>query len=167
MRSIQSMLQWFPGGGGYRKLAHCMNYDTFRIALTVVLDLTVVAGYVFIAAHWGRNERRLEQSAAKSALGSMKRIFVLCGVCGYLFIPIKLFWPAWRLYDLSLAVLAYSTWRYALSAQELRVVYEQLDMTEQLGACWPDRARWPGTRASSSAHSATTCTFRNFMHVSG
>jgi len=128
------MLQWFTGGGGYRKLAHCMNYDTFWIALTVVLDLTVAAGYVFITAHWRRNERRLEQSAAKSALGSMKRIFVLCGVCGYLFIPIKLFWPAWRLYDLFLAVLAYSTWRYALFAQELRVVYGQIDMTEQLGA---------------------------------
>jgi signal transduction histidine kinase len=130
---ISDLLGWFAGGSsGYMTLVHCMNHDTFWIALTVVLDLAVALGYVVIALHWWRNERPLKPSPAKSALGTMKRIFLFCGLCGYLFIPIKMVWPAWRLYDGFLAVLAYFTWRYALGTRHLQVVYSELGRTERL-----------------------------------
>jgi signal transduction histidine kinase len=45
-----------------------------------------------------------------------------------------LFWPAWRLYDAFLAVLVYYTWRYALQARNLAVVYSELGRTERLTA---------------------------------
>jgi signal transduction histidine kinase len=130
---INDLLNWFAGGrDGYMTLVHCMNHDTFWIALTVALDLAVASGYILIALHWWRNERPLEESPAKSALRSMKNIVVFCGICGYLFIPIKMFWPAWRLYDAFLAVLVYFTWRYALRSRNLGVVYGELGRTEQL-----------------------------------
>ena len=119
-----TVLDWFAGGSRrYMVLTHCMRHDWVWIALTVVLDLAVASGYVVIALHWWRNERPLSESPAKA---------VLCGLCGYLFIPVQMFWPAWRLYDVFLAVLAFYTWRYALSTRELKVVYNELSRSVQL-----------------------------------
>jgi len=135
MSFLGDLLRWFSGGpDGYMPLDHCMKGDTFWIALTITLDLAVALGYVLIARHWWENEKSLPASPAKVALGKMKRIFLLCGTCGYLFIPIKMFWPAWRLYDLVLMGLVYSTWSYALNARQLRVVYHELGRTKKLAA---------------------------------
>jgi signal transduction histidine kinase len=124
---------WFAGGERqYMRLDHCMNHDHLWITVTVLLDLAVAAGYVLIAIHWWRNQRRLPHSAAASALGNMRNIFLFCGICGYLFIPIKMIWPAWRLYDIFLFVLAYFTWKYAWSARDLKVVYSELGRTRHL-----------------------------------
>ncbi len=133
MTGLGDLFRWFAGGpDGYMTLSHCMKGDTFWIALTVVLDLAVAMGYVLIARHWWENEKSLPASHAKLALGNMKRIFLFCGTCGYLFIPIKLFWPAWRLYDIFMMALVFFTWRYALNARQLRVVYHELGRTKQL-----------------------------------
>jgi signal transduction histidine kinase len=64
----------------------------------------------------------------------MRNIFSLCGLCGYLFIPIKMYWPAWRLYDFVLLVLAYFTWKYAWGAKDLKVLYAELGRTNRLQA---------------------------------
>ncbi|WP_435006802.1 sensor histidine kinase [Tundrisphaera lichenicola] len=133
MSLIGDLIRWLSGGrDGYMSLVHCMRGDLFWIALTVMLDLSIAVGYLLIARHWWLNERSLPDSHAKNALANMKRIFLLCGTCGYLFIPIKMFWPAWRLYDGFLIGLAFFTWRYALNSRELRVVYHELGRTKQL-----------------------------------
>lgn len=133
MTGLGDLFRWFAGGpDGYMTLSHCMKGDTFWITLTVVLDIAVALGYVLIARHWWENEKSLPASHAKLALGNMKRIFLFCGTCGYLFIPIKLFWPAWRLYDIFMMALVFFTWRYALNARQLRVVYHELGRTKQL-----------------------------------
>src|SRR5262245_29018873 len=125
---------WFAGGSHhhYMQLYCCMDYDWWWIAITVALDLAVAAGYVVIAQHWWINQRLLPESPAKTALGTMRNIFVFCGLCGYLFIPIKMVWPAWRLYDIFLAVLVFYTWRYALSTRQLKVVYNELERSQRL-----------------------------------
>jgi signal transduction histidine kinase len=131
--TLADVFHWFSGGRpGYMSLLHCMHGDTFWIAATVLLDLAVAGGYVMIALHWRLNERRLPDGPSKRALGSMKTIFIFCGLCGYVFIPVKMIWPAWRLYDLFLAVLVYYTWRYAWGARELKVVYNELGRSVQL-----------------------------------
>ena len=57
MSGINEIVQWFAGGSlKYHDLAHCMRNDTLWIAITVMLDLAVAAGYVVIAFHWGKNE---------------------------------------------------------------------------------------------------------------
>ena len=125
-------LDWFTGYGRYHNLVQCMDGDTLWIAITVALDLAVAAGYALIAMHWWRNARHLPDVPAKRALGNMRNIFVFCGLCGYAFIPIKMFWPAWRLYDLVMFVLVYFTWKYAWNAKDLRVVYSELGRSSRL-----------------------------------
>jgi len=133
MDAVLPVLHWFTGGENqYMKLAGCMKHDTLWITLTVLLDLAVAAGYGLIAMHWWRNERSLPDIPAKRALGNMRNIFAFCGICGYLFIPIKMVWPAWRLYDFFMAALVYFTWRYAWSARDLRVVYSELGRSTRL-----------------------------------
>lgn len=135
MEYVRSVIDWFAGGDGdqqYMDLMHCMNHDTVWIIITVVLDLAVAFGYVMIAYDWWRNQRTLEPGPSRRALGKMRNIFVFCGICGYIFIPIKMFWPAWRLYDLFMLVLVYFTWSYAWRAKELRVVYQELNERKQL-----------------------------------
>lgn len=141
---IATILDWFAGGstgghhghGGttrYMNLFHCMDGDYLWITITVALDLAVAAGYLLIAKHWAKNAKRLDQAhPAYTPLRDLRNVFVFCGLCGYIFIPIKMFWPAWRLYDLFMVALVYFTWRYALRARGLNVIYTELGRTAQL-----------------------------------
>jgi signal transduction histidine kinase len=132
---VRSILDWCAGGDpGYCTLMSCMKHDMFWIGLTVFLDFAVTIGYGVIAWHWWKNERNLPMSPARRALATMRNIFAFCGVCGYLFIPVKLYWPAWRLYDLFMVVLVFYTWRYVFSAQGLKVVYTSLGRSNKLAA---------------------------------
>jgi signal transduction histidine kinase len=134
MQILLSILQWFTGGVDhqYMRLAGCMRHDYAWIGITIALDLAVAIGYVLIAYHWSRNEKQLPPSPAKQALRMMRNIFVFCGICGYLFIPIKMYWPAWRLYDMFMVVLVFYTWRYALNAKNLKVIYTAIGRSNQL-----------------------------------
>ncbi len=135
MDYIQNLLRWFSGGSTpYHTLQHCMQNDNLWITATVLLDLLVAAGYVMIAYHWWTNQKRLPPGPAKSALANMRNIFLFCGICGYIFIPIKMVWPAWRLYDFFLAILVFFTWRYALSTRQFKVIYSELGRSKQLEA---------------------------------
>ena len=131
---LKATSDWLTGGAGhpYHRLYSCMRGDTPWVAVTITLDLAVAAGYAVIAFHWLRNARQLAPSPAKSALATMRNIFAFCGLCGYLFIPVKMFWPAWRLYDGFMVVLVFYTWRYALSAKNLRVIYSSISRGEKL-----------------------------------
>ncbi|MDB5294697.1 MAG: hypothetical protein JWO31_680, partial [Phycisphaerales bacterium] len=126
----------------------CLGHDYPWIAVTVTLDLTVAVGYMLIARHWWLNERLLPDVPARRALASIRNIFLFCGLCGYIFIPIKMFWPAWRLYDLFMLALAYYTWRYAFRSAEMRVVYTELGKSTRL-AEELDAAREESKRKSS------------------
>jgi signal transduction histidine kinase len=135
MSLIFQLFHWFSGGENqYMRLYGCMKHDNFWVGLTVTLDLSIAVGYVIIALHWWRNQRHLPDIPAKRVLANIRNIFIFCGLCGYLFIPIKMIWPAWRLYDFFLMVLTYSTWKYVLSATNLKVVYTELGRTTELAA---------------------------------
>lgn len=128
MDNLKAFFQWFAGGSDhhYHRLFNCMGHDTFWAVTTVVLDLTVAAGYAVIAYHWWDNQRRSPNTPAKAALRNMRNIFILCAACGYIFIPLKMVWPAWRLYDIVIVFLVYYTWRYAWGAKGLKVIYNEL-----------------------------------------
>jgi signal transduction histidine kinase len=130
---LTSVMEWLAGGATpYHTLYRCMQGDVPWLVAVVALDVLVVTGYVVIALHWQRNQRLLPNSPAKKALSDLRTIFLLCAACGYLFVPLKLVWPAWRLLAILLLPLAFVTWRYALSAQSLRVVYRGLSRAERL-----------------------------------
>jgi signal transduction histidine kinase len=131
--NLSPFFDWFSGGSQpYMRLADCMNHDYFWVGLTVALDLAVACGYMMIAAHWWRNCRTMPDTPARSALNNMRNIFAFCGLCGYVFIPIKMIWPAWRLYDLFMLALVYWTWRYAWNARDLKVIYSELGRSTKL-----------------------------------
>jgi signal transduction histidine kinase len=135
MNLLLQLIHWFSGGDHqYMRLYACMKRDNFWVGLTIALDLSIAVGYAIIALHWWRNQRNLPDVPAKRVLATIRNIFIFCGLCGYLFIPIKMFWPAWRLYDFALMFLAYSTWRYVFSATNLKVVYSELGRTSALAA---------------------------------
>jgi signal transduction histidine kinase len=130
-------IDWFTGGSThpYMRLVECMSSDWTWIAITVGLDIAVAAGYSLIALHWWKNSRLVpSDSPPKRALDRIRNIFIFCGLCGYIFIPIKMVWPAWRLYDLFMLVLAYYTWRYALGARGLKVLYSEFGRSEKLAS---------------------------------
>lgn len=132
MHWLSALSDWATGYGRYHKLYNCMGQDVLWVTITATLDLAVAAGYALIAIHWWKNQRTLPASPARSALGTMRSIFAFCGICGYVFIPIKMFWPAWRLYDLVLAFLVFYTWRYAIGAMDLKVIYSAIGRSNQL-----------------------------------
>jgi signal transduction histidine kinase len=130
-------LDWFTGGASYpyMRLIECMSGDWTWIAITVGLDLAVATGYALIALHWWKNSKLVPgDSPPKRALDRIRNIFIFCGLCGYLFIPVKMVWPAWRLYDMFMLVLAYYTWRYALEARGLKVLYSEFSRSEKLAS---------------------------------
>lgn len=133
---LANVFQWFAGGDEhpYMRLTHCMNHDTFWIAATVTLDAVVACGYGVITWHWYKNGRHLPDTPAKRALGNMRNIFLFCCICGYVFIPVKMFWPAWRLYDVFMLGLGWFTWRYAMGAKDLKVIYNEVGRSTQLAA---------------------------------
>jgi len=132
MDYIRQFIAWCAGDGRYMPLPHCMDHDTPWMIVTVSLDLSIALGYMLIAVHWWRNAWHLPQVPGKRALGNLRNMFIFCGICGYLFIPIKMVWPAWRLYDMFLAVLAIITWRFVLGARDLRVVYSAIGHSNKL-----------------------------------
>jgi signal transduction histidine kinase len=133
MNFLQQLSDWFTGGAHrYHTLFHCMDDDVLWVTITVALDIAVATGYCLIAMHWWKNQKRVPHTPARAALGNIRNIFIFCGICGYTFIPIKMFWPAWRLYDIFMAVLVYLTWRYALRAKDLKVVYNELGRSNEL-----------------------------------
>jgi signal transduction histidine kinase len=132
---LTRILDWFAGyPKHYHTLFHCMDHDVLWVSITVVLDLAVAGGYLLIAKHWWINQRQLHNHPARLALGRMRNIFLFCGLCGYVFIPIKMFWPAWRLYDMFLVVLVWFTWRYAWGARDLKVMFSELSRSGELEA---------------------------------
>src|SRR5690349_6179447 len=99
MELLSGLSHWLTGGENqYMRLYGCMNHDHLWIAITVGLDLLVACGYIVIASHWWKNERKLPADVpARRALSRMRNIFLFGGLCGYIFIPVKMVWPAWRL----------------------------------------------------------------------
>ena len=160
MNGLQTTLQWFSGGEDqYHPLTHCMQSQWFWITTTVALDVAVAVGYVRIAFHWRKNELTLPPSPARRALATMRNIFTFCGICGYLFIPVELVWPAWRLYDLFMLALVFFTWRYALNVKGLKVLYSAVGRSDRLESELSDardEARRKGAFLNAISHDLRT-----------
>src|SRR5688572_18745356 len=132
MSGLGTLRDWFAGNGRYMDLTRAMGNDHPWIAVTVALDAAVAGACILIALHWWRAARSLPPTPARRTLANLRSLFLFCGLCGFAFIPLKMVWPAWRLYDLVLLALACYAWRCALHAGELKAVYAELDRAKQL-----------------------------------
>jgi signal transduction histidine kinase len=109
-----------------------MKHDTFWVVATITLNILIALGYWRISHIWKKQEWGLEDGPEKRSMSYLKNIFLFCGICGYLFIPLKMFWPAWRLYDFIVLILLYFTWSFAIKGRGLKIVYSRLKHTYQL-----------------------------------
>lgn len=125
---MQDVLNWFTGGDAYdyQTLFHCMDHDLVTITLVISLCVAVFSGYLIIAYRWSRAARDAPDSQAAKALGDLKWIFILCAICGYLWVILESLWPGWRLYMIALALLNFFTWRYVLRVEALDQIYAYL-----------------------------------------
>ena len=131
---MENSLNWFTGGENYtyKTLIHCLDHDYVTLTLVLSLCVGVFSGYCYIAYRWSLAESKAPDSAAKRALGDLKWIFILCGVCGYLWVMIDAFWPGWRFYMLVMAVLNFFTWRYVFRVEALDGIYSYLKDRQEL-----------------------------------
>jgi len=127
-RFMAEFFKWFTGGAyyHYHTLVHCMDYDYVTLTIVLILCAGVFTGYLAIAWQWSRSAKKAPDSSAKRALQDLKWIFIICAVCGYLWVFLELFWPAWRFYMIFLALLNLFTWRYVLRNNMMNKVYDCL-----------------------------------------
>lgn len=131
---MSNLIEWFTGGELYRyhKLFHCMDGDLVTMCLVILLCVGVFSGYLVVAFRWFKASEQAPESEAKKALNDLKWIFVLCAICGYLWVILEVFWPAWRLYAVALAGLNYFTWRYVFRVEALEHIYSYLKDRDDL-----------------------------------
>lgn len=131
---MNTVIDWFTGGEhySYHTLIHCMDNDMVSIALVIMLCLGVMSGYLIIAYRWSKAAAQVPESDAKKGLNDLKWIFLICAVCGYLWVVLEAFWPAWRLYILFLAALNFVTWRYVIRENSLDRIYKYLKDRDDL-----------------------------------
>ncbi len=131
---MEQVTDWFVGGKNYtyHDLFHYMDGDVLMISTILLLCAGVFSGYFIIAWRWSTASKATPDSDAKKALNDLKWIFILCGICGYLWVCLESVWPAWRLYALFLAGLNFFTWRYVSRLTALDGVYEHLKDKQSL-----------------------------------
>ncbi len=140
---MHKIIQWLSGGDTqYMSVIECMNHDWVWIDITVALCFFILLGYFIIAFHWGICKQHSKKGPATSALADLQWIFILCGICGYGFFLIQLFWPARRLFDIFMIVLAFFTWRYVFKLGRFKVVYDELDKASSLESNIAIRDAW-------------------------
>jgi hypothetical protein len=131
---MEKFLGWFTGGEhyDYRTLIHCLDHDMVSVTMIVVLCIGVFSGYMMIAWRWFKAAQSAPDSQAKKALNDLKWIFLICGICSYLWVILDTVWPGWRLYMLVLVALNFFTWRYVLRLDALEGVYKYLKDRDDL-----------------------------------
>jgi signal transduction histidine kinase len=130
---IIKSLKWLSGGPNqYMTSIHCMNHDWFWINILNFLCASIVIGYGVIAYSWHRSERTAKDVASKTELSTLRWIFFWCAICGYGFVIIRFWWPAWRLTAIAMGFLSFFTWRYIFFTHGLRAVYERLNAVDEL-----------------------------------
>jgi signal transduction histidine kinase len=133
MSFFEWLFRWFTGGERqYMSSVHCMRDDWLWITITVTLCGGIALGYGIIAYHWLRSARMAKDDDAKTALTQLRNIFVFCGLCGYIFTALRMWWPAWRLLDLTMLVLFFYTWNFAVRSRGFRAIYQRIGEVQML-----------------------------------
>lgn len=131
---MNAFIKWWTGGAEYHyhNLFHCMDNDLVSIALVVILCVGVFSGYLVIAYRWSKASNAVPDSDAKKGLNDLKWLFILCGVCSYLWVILELVWPAWRFYMLLLFLVNIVTWRYVIRGDAMSTLYQYLKDRDDL-----------------------------------
>lgn len=114
----------------FMSLLECVGGHVWVAVAVTLLCSSVVIGYICIGLEWQRSRKALSSGPADRALVRMRNIFLLCGLCGYAFLPMKFLMPVvalpyvWFGWGAAMVFLNYYTWAYWLDRRHFRVVYE-------------------------------------------
>ena len=130
------MLDWLAGNGTYMPGWHCLGGDTAWIANNIGAAVMIVMGYVIIAWQWLASERRHGRVSkdVRNALRSMMWVFLFCGVCGYAFQVVEMWWPARRLRIILMLILAVYTWRFIIFSRGMDLIVSRMDISPEIRA---------------------------------
>jgi len=140
----ESAAGFFTNDGAYRARTHCLvteagSPDWPWIIALIVVNLTVIVGYLRIFTFWKRCYREEQPEHRDGKLMDLAHIFLWCAVCGYVLAVMMFFWPAYRLAVACLAVLAFFAWKFIWSLDEFRVSLSARKFKSQLEASLLER----------------------------
>lgn len=112
--------EWITLGG--QTLQQCCQSDV--VAYIVAAEcLGILLGYLRIAVDWHQQEKKCLDVHGRESFTRLRYMFILCGLCGYGFMIIKLLVPLWLPYILLMGYLNLVTWQYALATGNFQYVY--------------------------------------------
>ena len=119
-------LDFFTNGGNYMPRTHCLadeagNPDWPWIIALLVMNATVIAGYLRIFVFWRRAYLDEAPEDRNKKMMKLAYIFLFCAVCGYAFSIMAYFWPAYRLLAVMMVILNVVTWGFALNLKDFRL----------------------------------------------
>lgn len=133
---LQAISNWLSGKSaenpeGYRTFAQGLN-DPPWVLITALLDALLASGFFLLALHWWASARRLTFGPAKRAQTAMRNVFLACAITSGTLVPIRVFWPAWRLYDLLLLLTVVMVWRHAYTSSTLELLQREISRAQRL-----------------------------------
>lgn len=125
----------------YHPTQHCMMMDwPWVIAMVVTKTLIFVAYFVIFHERWRRAAKKLKEgSEARQAIESLANIFLFCGVAGYLFVLVDVFYPIRRVEVILHFVLLGLCWRFIRLTKDKNVIIDQVKKAEDDSAPLPQR----------------------------
>ena len=131
------LLDYFTASGSYMPRVHCMVNEEGRpdwpwIGALIVLNLTIIVGYLKIFRFWRAAYIATEARDRNGKLMDLAWIFLWCAVCGYVASVLMFFWPAYRLVALCLIPLAVFTWKFALNLEPFRISLSAVRLEREL-----------------------------------
>lgn len=123
------LIEWLAGGEQFHYMPriHCMSHDWWTIGALVVLQVLVMVGYLLIAMQWRayeiQNQKNTKDHEGSEALKDLRWIFVFCGLSGYGFSTLAMWWPGYRLQVVLLTILLFFTIRFLVESKRLELVY--------------------------------------------
>lgn len=125
-------------------LLECMHGDVLSAGTACLLCVFVLSAYWVIAWRWSHLADGSETHGQVDSLRTLRWIFIWCGVCGYGFVPMKMFFPAWKLWMPAMVMLGVISWRFALVGyRDLFAYYEHKRMARRVRSVVDDMP--PGT----------------------
>src|SRR4051794_15668427 len=100
--------------------------------LTLTLSVLVAVGYGAIAFNWYFLSKVAGRHASRAAVRRLSSIVLCCGAFGLWFLVADMSWPAWRVYDGVLLLLACHTWWFALRMRGMGLINERLAQLDEL-----------------------------------
>src|SRR5215213_956791 len=100
--------------------------------LTLTLSLLVAVGYVAIAFNWYFQKKVVGRHVTRAAIRRLSSIVLCCAAFGLWFFVTDMSWPAWRVYDFVLLLLACHTWWFAARMRGVGLVNERLAQLDEL-----------------------------------